>query len=78
VHELGDDADWAKAQQVTVLNFSREAVAGSVRSELFPPGAAVIDMGTGEQVGDIDNLFAFGIALNGLQGMSLLVERPPE
>ena len=76
VHELGDATDWAGAQQVTVLNFAREAVAGSVRSELFPPGAAVIDMGTGEQVGDIDNLFAFGIALNGLQGMSLLVERP--
>jgi len=76
VHALGDDTEWAGAQQVTVLNFAREAVAGSVRSELFPPGAAVIDMGTGEQVGDVDNLFAFGIALNGLQGMSLLVERP--
>ncbi len=73
VHELGDDADWAGALQVTVLNFGRDPVAGTVRSKALPPGALVIDMGTGEQVGDVDNLHAFGIALNGLQGMSLLV-----
>ena len=68
VHELADGT-----LQTTVLNFSQEAVAGSVRSEAFPPGAVVVDTGTDEQVGDVDNLHAFGIALNGLQGMSLLI-----
>ena len=62
--------------QVTVLNFAREAVAGSVQSEFFPPGAAVVDSMTGDQIGDVDNLHAFGMALNGLQGMSLLIESP--
>jgi trehalose synthase len=71
VHELADGT-----LQVTVLNFAREAVAGSVRSEHFPPGAAVLDTSNGEQVGDVDNLHAFGIALNSLQGMSLLVDLP--
>ncbi len=71
VHELADGR-----VQATVLNFANEPVAGSVRSDFFPPGAAVVDTGTGEQVGDVDNLHAFGIALNALQGMSLLIESP--
>jgi trehalose synthase len=57
--------------QVTALNFGGEPVAGSVRSEVLPPGAIVTDMSSGEQIGDVDNLGAFGIALGAYQGMSL-------
>jgi trehalose synthase len=59
--------------QVTALNFGNEPVAGSVRSEVLPPGAAVTDISNGEQIADIDNLGAFGIALGGYQGMALKV-----
>jgi len=59
--------------QVTALNFGSEPVAGSVRSDVLPPGDIVADMSTGEQIGDVDNLGAFGIALGAYQGMSLEV-----
>jgi len=68
VHELADGA-----VQATVLNFAAEAVAGMVRSEFFLPGSTVVDSSTDEQVGDVDNLHSFGIALNAFQGMSALV-----
>jgi trehalose synthase len=61
--------------QVTALNFGPEPVAGSVRSDVLPPGAVVTDMSSGEQIGDVDNLGAFGIALGAYQGMSLEVTR---
>jgi hypothetical protein len=48
-------------------------VAGTVRSEFFPPASLVVDSATEEAVGDVDNLCAFGIALNGFQGMSVLI-----
>jgi maltose alpha-D-glucosyltransferase/alpha-amylase len=59
--------------QVTALNFSDEPVAGSVRSEVLPSGAVVTDMSSGEQIGDVDNLGAFGVALGAYQGMALEV-----
>ena len=59
--------------QVTALNFGDEPVAGSVRSEVLPPGAIVTDMSSGEQIGDVDNLEAFGVALGAYQGMALEV-----
>jgi len=59
--------------QVTALNFGPEPVAGSVRSDVLPPGAVVTDMSGGEQIGDVDNLGAFGIALGAYQGMALEV-----
>jgi trehalose synthase len=68
VHEVGEGL-----VQATVLNFAREAVAGTVRSDFFPAGSVVVDSATDEPVGDVDNLHAFGIALNGFQGMSVLV-----
>jgi len=70
IHELGSGT-----LQVTALNFGPEPVAGSVRSDVLPPGAVVTDMSTGEQIGDVDNLGAFGIALGAYQGMSLEVTR---
>jgi trehalose synthase len=57
--------------QVTALNFGSQPVAGSVRSEVLPPGAIVTNMSSGEQISDVDNLGAFGIALGAYQGMSL-------
>jgi len=68
VHELADGA-----VQATVLNFASEAVAGMVRSEFFQPGFTVTDSSTDEQVGDVDHLHSFGIALNAFQGMSALI-----
>jgi trehalose synthase len=59
--------------QVTALNFGPEPVAGSVRADVLPAGAIVTDMTTGEQIGDVDNLGAFGIALGAYQGMALEV-----
>jgi hypothetical protein len=48
-------------------------VAGSGRSEVPPSGAIVTDMSSGEQIGDVDNLGAFGVALGAYQGMALEV-----
>jgi trehalose synthase len=59
--------------QVTALNFGSEPVAGGVRSGVLPPGAVVTDMRSGEEIGDIDNLGAFGVALGSYQGMALKV-----
>ena len=62
--------------QVTALNFGSEPVAGSIRSEVLPPGAIVTNMSSGEQISDVDNLGAFGIALGAYQGMSLQLSFP--
>ena len=59
--------------QVTALNFGDGPVAGSVRSEVLPPDAIVTDMSSGEQIGDVDNLGAFGVALGAYQSMALEV-----
>jgi len=68
IHQLADEK-----LQVTALNFGNEPVAGSVRSDVLPPGAVVTDMSSGEQIGDVDNLGAFGVALGAYQGMALQV-----
>jgi trehalose synthase len=62
--------------QVTALNFGGEPVAGSVRCDVLPPGSIVTDMTSGEQIGDVDNLGAFGVALSAYQGMALQVSPP--
>ena len=58
--------------QVTVLNFSSRSIAGSVRSEHLPPGAAVIDMVTDQVIAEVDHDHAFAVSLEPHQGMSLL------
>jgi trehalose synthase len=68
VHQLSEGAF-----QVTALNFGNEPVAGSVRSEMLPPGGIVTDMSSGERIGNIDNLGAFGVALGAYQGTALKV-----
>jgi trehalose synthase len=70
VHQLND------AEQVTVLNFSAEPISGTVRSENLVPGSLLLDMFTDEELGEIDNLNSFSIALKPHEGKSLLVMCP--
>jgi trehalose synthase len=74
VHRLAD----GDRLQVTVLNFDPEPVAGSVRSEQFTPRSTVTDMLTDEVIAEVDDLATFTIVLGGHQGMTLLLELPPE
>lgn len=68
VHELADGL-----LQITALNFSGEAITGSVRSEHLPGGARLTDMFTGEDLGTVDDLHTFSLSLDGYAGRSLLV-----
>jgi trehalose synthase len=70
VHELTD------AEQVTVLNFSAQPIAGSVSSESLVPGSVLVDMFTDEEVGQVDDLHNFAISLGPHEGRSLLVLCP--
>jgi trehalose synthase len=58
--------------QVTVLNFSSQPIAGSVRSEHLSPGAAVIDMVSDQVIAEVDHDQTFAVSLGPHQGMSLL------
>jgi trehalose synthase len=73
VHRLERDAE---PLQVTVLNFSGEPVTGSVRSEHLPPGFAVSDMFSNADLGTVDDLHSFSVALDAYGGTSLLVAPP--
>ena len=68
VHELADGT-----LQITALNFSGEAITGSVRSEHLPGGARLTDMFTGEELGTVDDLHTFSLSLEAYSGRSLLV-----
>jgi hypothetical protein len=70
VHQLTD------AEQVTVLNFSAHAIAGSVGSEALVPGSVLVDMFTDEEVGEVDDLHTFPVSLEPHEGKSLLVLCP--
>ena len=59
--------------QVTVLNFSPEPISGSVRSKFLPKGHVVTDMMSGLEIAEVDDLHNFGVTLDGLEGLSLLV-----
>jgi trehalose synthase len=58
--------------QLTVLNFSSQPIAGSVRSEHLSPGAAVIDMFTDQVIAEVDHGHAFAVSLEPHHGISLL------
>jgi trehalose synthase len=58
--------------QVTVLNFSGQPIAGSVKSEHLPPGATMIDMSTNQVIAEVDHEHTFAVSLEPHQGMSLL------
>ena len=70
VHQLEDPTQ----QQLTILNFANEDIAGTVRSEHLPPGGEVSDMFTGKPVGTVDDLHSFAVEMPRHHGMSLLVE----
>ena len=72
VHQLDDPGQF----QLTVLNFANEQIAGTVRSKKLPPGAKVMNMFTGDDVGVVDDLNSFAIGLPPHHGASLLVEQP--
>ena len=75
VHRLdgGDPTVERAPLQVTVLNFTGEAIAGTVRSERFAPRMAVIDASTGGEIGWVDDLQSFGIWLGAYGGVCLLL-----
>ena len=70
VNRLGDGGT-----EVTVLNFGRESLVARVQSEALPAGT-VIDLATGEPVGEVDDLGGFSVALGGFGGVALGL-RPP-
>ena len=65
-------------KQITVLNFAAQPISGTVRSEHLPPGSVVVDMTSGIQVGEVDDLHSFAISLDPHEGLTLLVGEPPE
>jgi trehalose synthase len=58
--------------QVTVLNFANQFIAGRVKSEHLPPGAAVIDMCTDQVIDEVDREQTFAVSLQPHQGIALL------
>jgi trehalose synthase len=63
--------------EITALNFGREAITGTVRSEHLPPGSKVLDMFTDEEIAVVDDLYSFSLALDEYEGRPLLVCPPP-
>ena len=72
VHELPEGS----RHQVTVLNFTQEDITGTVRSEHLVPGSAVLDMTTGDELGEVDDLNSFTVTLATHDGLSLLITPP--
>ena len=54
-------------------SITREPISGSVRSEHLPAGAQLTDMFTGSELGNVDDLHAFNLEIEGFSGRSLLV-----
>jgi len=63
--------------QVTVLNFSGQSIAGSVKSQHLAPGAAVIDMVSDQVIAEVDHGQTFAVWLEPHQGLSLLTDPAP-
>ena len=64
-------------QEVTVLNFSDQEIAGTVRSKVLVPESTVSDAFNGEDIGTVDDLFSFHLQLGPYEGTALLVDAPP-
>ena len=63
--------------QVTVLNFSGQSVAGSVKSEHLAPGSVVTDMSTDQVIAEVDLGHTFPVSLKPYEGLSLLTDPDP-
>ncbi|WP_206446564.1 maltose alpha-D-glucosyltransferase [Agrococcus sp. KRD186] len=76
VHRLDDgDAEAVDALiQVTVLNFSGEAIEGTVHSESIPSQHDVVDAESGERVAHVDDLQSFSVSLPAYGGLFLALE----
>ena len=72
VHEIEDGS----GQHVTVLNFAQEDITGTIRSEHLAPGSSVVDMSSGAEIGEVDDLNSFSLSLGMHDGLSLLVTPP--
>lgn len=78
VHRLDDGTgDPAAAIQVTVLNFTDEAIEGTVHSPFLPSQADVVSAATGETVGRVDDLLSFPASLPPYGALFLVLEQPP-
>lgn len=77
VHRLdeGDRSQEDAQLQVTVLNFSGEAIEGTVRSDHFIPRRVVTDVETGQDVGVVDDLFSFSVHLEPYGAQFLLLSQ---
>ncbi|HET7476098.1 MAG TPA: maltose alpha-D-glucosyltransferase [Dermatophilaceae bacterium] len=73
VHRL----DEGETLHVSVMNFGREEVHGTVSSAHLPPAATVLDMFTEEHVGEVDDLHSFSVTLAGHTALSLYVVPAP-
>jgi trehalose synthase len=67
-----------KGDQITVLNFSASPVAGTVLSRHLRPGSPLIDMLTGAEIGQVDDLHSCYVTLGPHEGRCLLAEPPVE
>ena len=78
VHRLdgGNALKRDAAIQITVLNFSPEAIDGTVRSESLVPRSPVTDAETGETVGRVDDLQSFPLHLGPYEGRFLVLGEP--
>jgi hypothetical protein len=76
VHRLdeGDRTREDAREQVTVLNFSDEAIEGTVRSDVLTPRRAVIDVETGDEIGRVDDLNSFSVSLAPYAGLFLVLD----
>ncbi len=72
VHSLPD----SELQQVTVLNFSQEAITGTVRSKHLLPGSVITDMYDDKPVAEVDDLYSFSVTLGTHEGLALIVTPP--
>ena len=76
VHRLddGDPLNPDARTQVTVLNFSNEAIEGTVRSDFLTPQSSVTDVVNGDEVGRVDDLNSFSMSLLPHTGRFLILE----
>ena len=76
VHRLdGGDAQATNAVlEVTVLNFTNEAIEGTVRSEALSPRHQVVCAFTGQHFGAVDDLRSFAVHVEPYGGLFLLID----
>jgi len=76
VHELLDlDDNGLPLIQITALNFTDEAIEGTIHSESLLARATVVDAATDEEIGFVDDLFSFPISLEPYGARFLILQR---